>query len=359
MKKQLLKYACMFPLCVSVSDASINEIHEIDENIINDSEKFKFPYISELGKIYSSNSLKKISDVVGEINERTWLTIDIDNTVSLQTTAALDPDNKDEYDEAEYEYLQAKPEARSEYDKLEAYLYETFHEILVDNELPEFLKAFRARGGKVIALTALENCMLGGKMLIDIRYQKMKNLGVDFSKSFPNMDPFQIVVDKSIKGKKKKISPYYSNGIITTRPYSKDTSFFAFLTKIGSQAEKVVFMDDQAENVIDMLNGSLRARVQFIGIHYLKAKQLKLKYNFSKERLKFQFNYLEKKDRFISDAEAEKLMAAEKGTKKDENQTDTKLTANSKNNQQTETEKSQAHEEDKKEENTINEDEKK
>ena len=356
MKNHFLKYACVLPLCVSLSDASINEV---DENIINKTAKFKFPYITELGRIYETNSLKYTSNVIGEINERTYLDIDIDSTTAMQTTAALAPENVDEYDAVEYEYLKENPDAKLKYNKLEAHLYETFNEILVDKELPEFLDAFRAMGGKVIALTALENCMLDQKMLIDIRYKKIQALGVDFAKSFPNIPSFPIVVDESIRGIKKTISPYYSNGIITTRPYSKSQSFFAFLKKIGLKADKVAFMDDRIENVLEMLLGCMKEGVKYIGVYYRKAERLELKYKFSKKRLKFQFNYLEKKERFISDAYAEKLMAAEKGTKKDENKTDTKLTENSKNKQQPETEKSQPHEEDKKEENTINEEEKK
>ncbi|MBQ9334954.1 MAG: DUF2608 domain-containing protein [Alphaproteobacteria bacterium] len=356
MKKHLLKYACVLPLCVSLSDASINEV---DENIINENAKYKFPYITERGRTYETNSLTKISDVIGEINERTWLAIDIDSTTAMQTTAALAPENVDEYDAVECEYLKENPDARLKYNELEAHLYETFHEILVDKELPEFLKAFRVRGGKVIALTALENCMLGGKMLIDIRYQKMKDLGVDFAESFPNIKPFPIVVDESIRGIKTTISPYYSNGIITTRPYSKDQSFFAFLKKTRLKADKVVFMDDLADNVCVMQSGSLRNEVKYIGIHYLATTQIKLKYPYSKKRLEFQFDFLYKYKRFPSDAEAERLMAKEEASTKDEKQTDNKLTENSENTTPTETEKSQPHEEDKKEENTINEEEKK
>ena len=288
----------------SMEDIKVEADKSTETNIIASKLAAKKDYIFGKSVTNETNSLKKIKQSIGEVNEKILVICDIDKTIVRQTNVSL----AYEYDK-EWNYIQDRfekkyPSYEKDYDYYAELAYKTAEELLLDNGWVDFIKYIKEKGEKekrvkIIAITAIENKKMYNEMLIDMRREKLMKLGIDFSGSF-DFPPKWF-------GKEEQ-SPYYDRGILTSLPKSKSEALASFLKYAKYVPDKIVCIDDQIINLIDLNEFCLHTGIKFMGYEYTKAKEFPYTFPFSYERAFFQLKYLVKNKRFLTDAEAEEEM---------------------------------------------------
>lgn len=117
----------------------------------------------------------------------------------------------------------------------------------VDKLIPRIIKEAQDKNIKVIALTAGITGELGSlRSREDLRFQRLKNFGIDFSSSFS--------ISKSYLDSKKNRdsrSGYtlYKKGIIFTSRQSKGIVLGSFLNKVDFKPRKIVHIDNRIDKI--------------------------------------------------------------------------------------------------------------
>ena len=293
-------YASVFSVS-AMEEIGTAEPNKQESTIIDkiSNNKTKKSYIEGKSVINETNSLAKITETIGYTNSKVLVICDIDRTILRQTNVAL----AYEHDEA-WNYIQDRfedeyPSFKKSYDYYNKFAYKTMEEVLLDDDWVNFIKDIKGKGCKVIAITAINNKKMYDEMLIDIRKEKLRKFGIDFSGSFDVASRWLGQEDKS---------PYYASGIITSLPDSKSGALGAFLKYAKYVPQKIVCIDDQKANLIDLNEFCVNKEIKFVGYEYTKAKEIPHECTFSYERAFFQLKYLTENNYFLTDTEADKLL---------------------------------------------------
>ena len=75
-----------------------------------------------------------------------------------------------------------------------------------------------------------------------------------------------------------------------------------FLDKIKLQPRKIIFIDDRIENIRSVAEECIKYHIEFIGLHYTAAAILSEQLD--EKVARYQYDYLLKNKRWLSDAEA-------------------------------------------------------
>jgi hypothetical protein len=146
--------------------------------------------------------------------------------------------------------------------------------ILIDAKVPAFLKELSARGIFLMALTAnLTGELASVKSMEDWRVQGLQHLGIDFSNTAPHKGAIAFPTLPLYRGN----SPVYKEGILFANgtSCSKGEVLTAFIKKVGSHPQKIIFIDDREENLhsVETALYQLDPSIEYLGVHYLGAKQ--------------------------------------------------------------------------------------
>ena len=144
--------------------------------------------------------------------------------------------------------------------------------MLIDTRIPQFLQEIVSRGIPTMALTAnLTGEFDTVKNMEKIRVEGLHSLGIDFSKTAPDSNTFLLDDLTAFRGN----YPAYLNGILFTNGIegSKGEAFLAFLEKTKISPNKIVFIDDQESNLINMEAAiqTLEPSIEYQGLHFLGA----------------------------------------------------------------------------------------
>ncbi len=172
--------------------------------------------------------------------------------------------------------------------------------MLVDEKMPSLVKNLQNRGVKTLVLTKMDPGPCGKiKSLIDWRVNDLKRLGLDFSKSFINLNKKELVELS------KENAPVYDKGILATGTASKGETLAAFLRYADLNPKKVIFIDDKKKQIDSVKEAMEKLKIQFVGINYTGEKNVKFDRPFSKQRLEYQFKIFQEQGRYLSDAKAD------------------------------------------------------
>ncbi len=152
-----------------------------------------------------------------------------------------------------------------------------FEAILVDPLTPTIIKKLEQTGIKAIALSnALPGSFGPIPNMEQWRVEKLKSFDIDFSYSFPELEPFALQGIENFAGR----LPAYKNGIIHAGGESspgdvgKGDVLLSFLETIEWIPSTLVFIDDKTKHV-EHVEKILKKRVpdlRFIGIVFEGAK---------------------------------------------------------------------------------------
>ena len=152
--------------------------------------------------------------------------------------------------------------------RLDGIVLLNYEPMLVDEDIPEIIKAIQHNGTKVIALTGGYTGAIGEiKSREDLRVKTLKNLGVDFSSSF--LVPM-VKFDSMIEKDSNKPVPLYKNGVLFTARHSKGVVLKSFLEKVEFKPKKLIHIDNSIKKIREVEKFAHEAGIDYLGIHYVK-----------------------------------------------------------------------------------------
>jgi hypothetical protein len=146
---------------------------------------------------------------------------------------------------------------------------------LVDEQILPLLGHLKSSKVKSMALTAgLTGSFEKINSMEEWRYNRLKQLGIDFSESFSGTSEVLLVELPMYRGHYAT----FKNGILFANgeknPTGKGATLNRFLEKVNFKPKKIVFIDDRLENlrvVEETLKKDLS--ISFVGLHYVGAKE--------------------------------------------------------------------------------------
>lgn len=166
--------------------------------------------------------------------------------------------------------------------------------ILLEKDAPQYIQNLQLKNIPIIALTAAMSGRFDEGYLPEMRYKKLKNLGFDFSSSFPDLDHFYI---SNIKPCCNNFPTYYRGIIYSNGDFlrqkdatSKGAVLCEFLRGIAFKPDRIIFLDDkrynleEAAKVIKVFDSD----IVFHGLHYVGAGSL-ASFEVSKEEIELKW----------------------------------------------------------------------
>jgi hypothetical protein len=182
--------------------------------------------------------------------------------------------------------------------RLEKIVLLNYEPKLVDENIPEIIKAIQRNGTKVIALTGgYTGAISSAQSKEDLRVETLKNFGIDFSSSFLVTE---MSFDSLIKKRSNEPLPLYKNGVLFTSRYPKGVVLKSFLEKVKFEPKRIIHIDNSIKKIDDVKRFADEAGIDYLGIHYTKIHE-----NYSQELNQAvtdkKFEILVEKDLWISD----------------------------------------------------------
>jgi tetratricopeptide (TPR) repeat protein len=173
---------------------------------------------------------------------------------------------------------------------------------LIEPEIVLIIKHLQDRGVKVIALTHMMTGSLRRTLIPSLpawRYQKLKEVGIDFSQSFSDQEVWLTNLTSKFNR-----HPVLYHGILMTDDFSKGQVLGEFLDIMHLTPKKIIFFDDRPEYVTSVQEEMKKRGIPFQGFIYKGMDTLPQ--NIDQNILDYQLQYLKEHDEFISDQEAQK-----------------------------------------------------
>ncbi|WP_198027347.1 DUF2608 domain-containing protein [Candidatus Paracaedibacter symbiosus] len=176
---------------------------------------------------------------------------------------------------------------------------------IMDKSLTSIFSEILTKNAKCIALTACDVGRRGEiEKLEDWRCNQLDKLGFTFDHSFPQHS--RIVLNKLPQ--REYSYPVFQKGIIFSTDYSKGEALGAFLDFVNYHPDRIVFIDDRLENLESVASEAKARGINYHGFHFRKAYSL---FGSLDEKIvELQYKHLISKLRWLSEAEAEKLLAS-------------------------------------------------
>lgn len=179
---------------------------------------------------------------------------------------------------------------------------------VVNPKLVHDYQSIQQRGIKTIALTKMiPGAGPCGKVsaMEDLRENELKEIGIDFSKSFP-IPQWKLPLEPSKKG---RVS-LFKAGILYANPHTKDVVLETFIQHIGFLPKKIWFLDNDKKQVDIVAAAVSRLGFPFVGIHYLDQKLADEECD--PEIGEFQFEHFAKTEKWLDDQAAKEHYQAKK-----------------------------------------------
>ncbi len=250
------------------------------------------------------DSYVQVSNIFAEADSNTLILFDVDETLIEPRSVIFRPKTIENKANLPW-IIDLVSRVYGKSDKTEEYygsiwkVQET--PLLIEPHIVSVIQSLQDRGVKVVALTALKT---GSSYIIsslpEWRYNKLKELGIDFAKiGLPD-----IIFDELPE--KDGNYPMLYRGILCTNGVSKGELARAFLDRIQWRPDKVIFFDDNKARVKEVEEAMQKHSIPFQGFVYLGAEYMPGELN--KEVAEFQLNYLVEHEDWISDEQALSLL---------------------------------------------------
>ena len=195
-----------------------------------------------------------IADVAKFIDAKTWVLVDLDNTL-FEASQAIGHVNW-YYDEI-VKLLQngmSKEEAVNKFYPEWLKVQETGAIQVIEDEFIPLMILLQQQGIVVMGLT--HRLPIAAQTTI----RQINSIGFDFTPTAPTQETFSL---------EAKYPTLYLQGVLFVNDFnSKGDVFTSFLSKIGKRPEKVVFIDDKKANVEDLEKSLQQLNVDYMGIYY-------------------------------------------------------------------------------------------
>jgi hypothetical protein len=206
-------------------------------------------------EIHEIREYKDVAYLFAHPDPRTLFVFDVDDTLIINPTYSTPPKKGLTFDAFIKEFSRGVQDT--------AYR-------LIDPLILEYITSIQRQGVKVVGLTHCINGSFGmgpGMIMVPslprLRYEKLKDIGFDFSSSFENQEiTFCCTIET------RDFHPLYYKGILFTDLMDKGSFLGGFLENIGWTPRNVVFFDDKRENVYSVLQAMHRRNIPCEGFLY-------------------------------------------------------------------------------------------
>lgn len=179
--------------------------------------------------------------------------------------------------------------------------------VLVEELTPQLIDKLQKKSIKVIALTSCPTRPFGIiKNFEKWRLNHIQGFCINFEKSFPDQKRF---VFENITANNVP-PPVYNQGVIFAEGFSKADVLAAFLKKLDFKPSKVIFIDDMYSNLQQMETKLTHMGIPHKGYYYIRV-HADSEGDLNEEVARFQFDYLFKHQKWLSDQEAKEKLYLE------------------------------------------------
>jgi hypothetical protein len=253
--------------------------------------------------IMRTDSFPLIQEEMLKAGKNTLVIFDIDEVVLVEKDQARHPHYKD-FIIQECTGIKSR-HSPEEAENLFSIIWQQGRIELVEPGFAPLINQLLERNIKVIALTNAWTGKFGYiENIEEWRLKILKDLGIDFSKSFPRA---KSTIFKSLPEKVPGRPATYLNGIVSTSNLSKELVLESFLAYINYKPKKIIFIDDKYKNLESVEKFTQDKGIEFVGIEYNAVYNIPRK-PLDTTRAKFQYKILEKERRWLSDEEANKIL---------------------------------------------------
>ncbi len=263
-------------------------------------------YTTCFAEILKANDIKGIEETLASINQDTLVIFDVDDVLIMPKDQILQSHHRSYLHKLE----KALAKQEKEVELFWGVILSQRQSILVDKRMPQILNELHSKGIKVLALTHAMTGKLGGiPSMKDWRYNELIHHGYDFEKSWQGVKENTFSgLEKSENRLSKDVSspPMFFKGIIFTE-IDKGEALAAFLSHYKLKFKKIIFIDDKKKNLAAVERIASKLNIAFVGIEYTAAAMPTEPLN--QKRAQLQFKTLSKEKKWISDFEADALLA--------------------------------------------------
>ncbi|MES2608188.1 MAG: DUF2608 domain-containing protein [Pseudomonadota bacterium] len=243
--------------------------------------------------IYTIENLEKLSEMLRDVSENDLVLFDVDYVLINCGDKILRPCGEKLRKELRKKIKQLE---KQEKDFLDGQTLLNAKVELVDLGMPAFIEKLQKKSQYVIGFTSSGIGPLGPiSSQEELRLAHLRQLGIDFSSAFP---AHKNIYSMKVSG----LFPVFYQGILFTIPDKKGESLMIFLNKIKFQPRKIIFIDDRIENIRSVAAECIKNKIEFVGLHYIAAASLSEQAD--EKVARYQYDYLIKNKRWLSDAEA-------------------------------------------------------
>jgi Protein of unknown function (DUF2608) len=251
--------------------------------------------------IHSPATIEDIANTVKKVDQNTLVIWDVDGVLLIGADRILHSENIHDGLVHKYtDYIANKYKLnQTEIELFTSKLLIQRKPQLVDTKVLDIMQHLESNNIYSIALTYCYVGALGEiKSFADYRINELAKIGAKLNGAFCNYDTIEL-------NTLPKVSGYYllwKQGILFCLEPNKGKVLVALLGMVDWHPIKVIFIDDKIGNLQSVQEELKEKNIQFIGFHYTGALNLPRKIN--EKLVEFQYEYLIKYDKWLSDQQA-------------------------------------------------------
>ena len=254
--------------------------------------------------IIENHDFTNLETIVDNSDENTLVIFDVKTVLITAKDLILSPIYKTQFKKLKEEMNAHLSQERIEI--LYGILLAQQKSELVEGKILEILTKIKSKNIKSIALTSGKTGKFGYiKKREDLRINVLKELGIDFSFSYPTIET---ITFNNITNINVSRPPMYKKGILFTSNAEKGIVLKEFYNKEKIFPKKIVFVDNQLKNLHSVGKFCQAANIEYIGIHYTNVVNRKI-LPLNEKVAKYQFEILAKENKWLSDAEAMRALS--------------------------------------------------
>ncbi len=231
-------------------------------------------WIYSLGFFVSSLSFADVSFIHSikemkshtEEKENILVVFDIDDTLTILSDPAFHSTNFKIHHANAFKEMMSSLNPRERHLAFTMPLLTTASD-LIEIDASQVIDELQNRGVKTIALTAAMGGEIEGVSIEDRRIAELNRVGIDFSRSFPDISE---MIFSGFKAPMIGRGPFFKLGVILANENDKGDVLVAFLKNIEWKPDLILFVDDRIEHIhaVQRAIRDFYPEIECRGFHY-------------------------------------------------------------------------------------------
>jgi len=242
-----------------------------------------------------------IKDEIAKLENGDMVLLDVKNVIFYSSDQVMFHEHKSFFKQkfAQIEKSRGVEEAT----RLKSIVLSSYKPVIVDQEISGIINRAQKSGIIVFALTSGNTSNYGTiPNRAALRIRTLKDIGIDFSKS-TELDYIDLSKEMVLSKEKDRSKPIFQDGVIFAAKRPKGEILGKFLRLSKLKPGKIIFVDNQLENVLSVEATCKELGIDYTGIHFTKMYNKPSK-PLDKKIAEKKFEILLAENRWIDDNEA-------------------------------------------------------